>query len=118
MGSPGSQNDNIKLEFYLTVVEQATHALNSTPFLSRENFELLTPNHFLTPWFTNQTYIKVLPEASLSEIKKARYKLVHLSWQINEVLKEEICLDLEKWRSDRLKLSKNKKVEAVKLGDM
>ena len=118
MGSPGPQNDNIKLEFYLTVVEQAIHAHNSTPFLSQENFELLTPNHFLTPWFTNQTSIRVLPESSLPEIKKARYELVHLSWKINEVLKEEICLDLEKWRSDRLKLSKNKRVETVKLGDM
>ena len=33
-------------------------------------------------------------------------------------MKEEICIDLEKWRRDRLKLSKNKRVETVKLGDM
>ena len=54
----------------------------------------------------------------MAELKKARYELVHLSWKINEVLKEEICIDLEKWRNDRLKLSKNKRVETVKLGDM
>ena len=33
-------------------------------------------------------------------------------------MKEEICIDLEKWRRDRPKLSKNKRVESVKLGDM
>ena len=118
MGFPGLQNDNIKLELYLTIVEQATHALNSTPYLSQENFELLTPNHFITPWFTSQASIRELPESSLPELKKARYKLVHLSWKINEILKEEICIYLKKWRRDRLKLSKNKRVETVKLGDM
>merc|ERR1711867_321677 len=74
MGYHGPQNDNIKLEFYLTILEQATHALNSTPYLSQENFELLTPNHFLTPWFTNKASIRELPKSNMPELKKARYK--------------------------------------------
>ena len=36
MGCPGPQTSNVKLEVYLTVLEQAAHALNSTPFLSKE----------------------------------------------------------------------------------
>ena len=54
----------------------------------------------------------------MPELKKARYKLMHLSWKINEIMREEICMDLERWKQNRLKLSKNKGVESVKLGDM
>ena len=33
-------------------------------------------------------------------------------------MKEEICFYLERWRQSRLKLSKNKSVESVRLGDL
>ena len=79
MGCPGPQTDNIKLELYLTILEQATHVLNSTPFLAQENFELLTPSHFITPWYTSQVSIRKLPESNMPELKRARYKLIHLS---------------------------------------
>ena len=62
--------------------------------------------------------IRKLPETNMPELKKAKYKLMHLSWKINEIMREEICMDLERWKQDRLKLSKNKRVESVKLGDM
>ena len=118
MGCPGPQTSNIKLELYMTILEQATHALNSTPFLSQENFELLSPSHFITPWYTSQVSIRELPESNMPELKKARYKLMHLSWKINEIMREEICMDLERWKQSRLKLSKNNGAESVKLGDM
>ena len=118
MGCPGPQTSNIKLELYMTILEQAAHALNSTPFLSQENFELLTPSHFITPWYTSQVTVRELPESNMPELKKARYKLMHLSWKINEIMKEEMCMDLERWRQNRLKLSKNKGVESVRLGDL
>ena len=101
MGCPGPQTSNIKLELYMTILEQATHALNSTPFLSQENFELLTPSHFITPWYTSQVSIRELPESNMPELKKTRYKLMHLSWKINEIMKEEICIDLDRWKQNR-----------------
>ena len=52
------------------------------------------------------------------ELKRARYNLVHQKVKINEAMKEEICLDLERWRQSRLKLSKNKSLESVNLGDL
>ena len=33
-------------------------------------------------------------------------------------MKEEICLDLDRWRQSRLKLSKNKSLESVSSGDL
>ena len=118
MGSPGPQTNSVKLEVYLTVLEQAAHALNTTPFLSQENFGLLTPNHFINPWYTSQVMVRELPESNMLELKRARYNLVHQMVKINEAMKEEICLDLERWRQSRLKLSKNKSLESVNSGDL
>ena len=105
MGNPGPQTNSVKLEVYLTVLEQAADALNSTPFLSQENFGLLTPNHFINPWYTSQVVVRELPESNMLELKRARYNLVHQMVKINEAMKEEICLDLERWRQSWLKLS-------------
>ena len=118
MGCPGPQTTNVRLEVYLTVLEQAAHALNSTPFLSQGNFGLLTRNHFINPWYTSQVVVRELPESNILELKKARYKLLHQMLKINEIMKEEICLDLERWKQSRLNLSKNKSVESVRLGDL
>ena len=38
--------------------------------------------------------------------------------KINEAMKEDICLDLERGRPSRLKLSKNKSLESVNSGDL
>ena len=38
--------------------------------------------------------------------------------KINEVMKEELCLELDRWRQSRLKLAKNKSVEMVNSGDL
>ena len=108
MESPGPQTKSVKLEVYLTVLEQAAHILNTTPFLSQENFGLLPPNHFINPWYTSQVMVRDLPESNMLELKRTRYNLVHQMVKINEAMKEEICLDLEMWRQSRLKLAKNK----------
>ena len=52
------------------------------------------------------------------ELKRARYNLEHQMVKINEIMKEVIYLDLERWRQRRLKLSKNKSLESVNLGDL
>ena len=75
MGSPGPQTNSVKLEVYLTVLEQAGHALNTTPFLSQENFGLLTPNHFINPWYTSQVMVRDLPESIMLKLKRTRYNL-------------------------------------------
>ena len=62
--------------------------------------------------------VRELLESNILELKRARYKLVHQMLKINEIMKEEICLELERWRQSRLKLSKNKSVESVRLGDL
>ena len=77
-----------------------------------------TPSHFITPWYNSQVTVRELPESNMPDLKKARYKLMHLTWKINEIMKEEMCMDLERWRQSRLKLSKNKRVESVRLGDL
>ena len=102
----------------MTILEQAAHTLNSSPFLSQGNFDLLTPSHFITPWYTSQVTVRELPESNMPELRRARHKLVHQRLKIYEIMKEEMCLDLERWRQSRLKLSKNKKVESVRLGDL
>ena len=38
--------------------------------------------------------------------------------KINEVMKEELCLELDRWRDSQLKLAKNKSVEMVNSGDL
>merc|ERR1712215_290170 len=100
----------------MTILGQAAHDLNSTPFLSQEHFNLLTPSHFIHPWYTSQVTFRELQESNMPELRRARYKLVHQMLKINEIMKEEMCLDLERWRQSQLKLSKNKRVESVRLG--
>ena len=53
MKNPGPEASNMKLEVYLTVLEQAAHALNSTPYLAQGNIGLITPNHFIKPRYTS-----------------------------------------------------------------
>ena len=56
----------------------------------------MTPNHFINPWYTSQVVVKELLESNILEMKRARYNLVHQMVKINEIMKEEICLNLEK----------------------
>ena len=34
MGIPGPQTNSVRLEVYLTVLEQTVHAINTTPYLT------------------------------------------------------------------------------------
>ena len=62
--------------------------------------------------------VRELPESNMLELRRTRYNLVHQMVKIHKVMKEELCLELDRWKQSRLKLSKNKSVEIVNQGDL
>ena len=81
MGKPGPKTNCVRMEVYLTVLEQTVHAINTTPYLTQGNYGLLTPAHFINPWITSQVVMKELPESNMLELRKMRNILViRWSW--------------------------------------
>ena len=77
MGNPGPQTSSVRLEVYLTVLEQAAHAINTTPYLAQGNYGLLTPAHFINPWITSQVMVRELLESNILELRRTSHNLVH-----------------------------------------
>ena len=118
MGNPGPQTRNVRLKVYLTVLVQAAHAINATPYLAQGNYGLITPAHFIIPWITSQVMVRELLESFMLELRRTRYNLVHKMVKIHHVMMEELCMELDRLKQSRLKLSKNKSVDMVNPGDL
>ena len=88
MGNPGPQTSNVRLEVYLTVLEQAAHAINTTSYLAQGSYGLLTPAHFINPWITSQVMVRELPESNMLELRRTRYTFVNQIVKIYLVMKE------------------------------
>ena len=42
--------------------------------------------------------VRELPESNMLELRRTRYNLVHQMVKIHEVMKEELCLELDRWK--------------------
>ena len=49
-GQTGPQVGSIRMDVYLTIIEQAVHELKTIPYLKAGNFGILTPEYFINPW--------------------------------------------------------------------
>ena len=118
-GQPGPQTvDSIRLDMYFTLMEQAVHGLNCIPYLTVGNYGLLTPQHLINPWANSKVRVRELPVSSVRELRELRGTLVTQMAALNSQMKEEITLDIERWKQRRLKLGKNKSEESVAPGDL
>ena len=107
-GQPGPQVDSIRLDVYFTIIEQAVHGLNSIPYLEVGNYGILTPEHFINPWANSRVRDRELPEHSMRDLRELRSVLVTQMVNVNKQMKEEICIEIERWKQERLKLGRKK----------
>ena len=84
------------MEVYPTVLEQTVHAINTTPYLTQGNYGLLTPAHFINPWIKRKVIVRELPESNILELRRMRNILVNQMVVINEQMKEELCMEVER----------------------
>ena len=93
---------------YFTIMEQAVHGLRCIPYLTVGNYGRLTPQHFVNLWANSKVRVRELPVSSVRELRELRGTLVTQMAALNSQMKEEITLDIERWKQRRLKLGKNK----------
>ena len=60
-GQPGPQVGSIRMDVYLTIIEQAVHGLKVG------NFGILTPEHFINPWAKSRVRVRELPEHNMKD---------------------------------------------------
>ena len=66
-GQPGPQVGSIRMDVYLTIIEEAVHGLNTIPYLKVGNFGILTPEHFINPWANSRVRVWELPEHNMKD---------------------------------------------------
>ena len=91
-GKPGPQVEGVRMDIFLTILEQAVHALNSTPYLKQGNYGVLTSGHFINPWMTSKVSIRELPEHNMKELRQLRSILVNQMTVINRQLTDNYVL--------------------------
>lgn len=104
----GPQTKGVRIEIYQTIFEQTVHALNTTPYLMQGNFRVLTSGLFINPWLTSKVSVRELPEHNIKALRQVRNVLVNQMIVINNQLKEEMCMEVERWKQGQLRLSNNK----------
>ena len=117
-GQPGPQVGSIRMDVYLTIIEEAVHGLNTIPYLKVGNFGILTPEHFINPWANSRVRVQELPEHNMKDLRELRNVLVTQMMNLNKQMKEEISIEVERWKQGRLKFSKNKSLGSVVPGDI
>ena len=99
-GRPGPQitTTTIRLDTYYCVMEQASHSLNSIPYLDIGNYGLLSPQHMINPWTNGSVRVREIPTSSIQELREARGILLNQMEKLNTQISEEIAIDKERWK--------------------
>ena len=84
---------------------------------SRSKYNALSYARKLWSPYTRSLH-KPMVEQNMKELRQVRNILVNQMTVINTQLKEELCMEVERWKQGQLKLSNNKSSENVDPGDL
>ena len=110
---PGPQAETINRSILETAIQAAVSMVNNVPYSPiGDNHTLLSPADMVNPWrrHENQEEIEVqrTPPSNLESLRKAKHILTIKQDQMRHLLFEETKCQLNRFKSGRLKLGKNK----------
>ena len=73
---PGPQDEPLDRSLLETILIMSAYIMNSTPYLSDENKELLAPIDLIAPWNGASVQIRELPDSTLTDLVSERRALL------------------------------------------
>ena len=113
---PGPQKDPLEWNQLETVLAAASSMLNHTPYLDDANELLLAPCDFITPWRGSAPSVQELPPTRLKSLAEARRFLMVKQEKMRQIRREELRLEIDRFKQGNLKLGHNKKISDISLG--
>ena len=114
---PGPQTEPVDRSLLETAMSGAVNMINNTPYTSAGiNTFLFAPADTLTPWKGINPSVQELPDSRLKTMAEARRIMVVKHEKMREILEEDIRLEVNRYRSGKLKLGHNKSETHVSVG--